>query len=110
MAWAQDDSFEVEDPLRAFEEQPSALEKFKFFFETSNRYEENSAYDWMDRVNADLSEATRNKDTAAVKAFELMRAQLYYDLGSFQQSVPSPTSFTPKLRMKNPICCCCFWT
>ena len=86
-AWAQDDTFEVEDPLRAFEEQPSASEKFKFFFEVSNRYEENSAYDWMDRINADLSEATRNRDTTAMKAFELMRVQLYYDLGSFQQSV-----------------------
>ncbi len=62
-----------------------------YFFNSANRYEENSAYDWLDIVNAYLSKARNSRDSTAIRKYQLMQAQLYYDLGDFDKSIAIAT-------------------
>ncbi len=73
--------------LETFKGQPTHTDKFNFFFDTSNRYEENSAYDWLDTVTSDLNEAKRRGDSTAIRDYQLIQAQVYFDLGDYNKSV-----------------------
>ena len=73
--------------LESFKEQPTHTDKFNFFFDTANRYEENSAYDWLDEVTTDLNAAKRSGDSTAIRAYQLIQAQVYFDLGDYNKSV-----------------------
>ncbi|WP_317045619.1 MULTISPECIES: sensor histidine kinase [Arenibacter] len=62
-------------------------ERFDYFFGTTNRYSDNSAYDWQATVNVYHNNAQKAKDTISTKKYELMQSQLYYDIGDFSKSV-----------------------
>lgn len=70
-----------------FQDLESADERFNFFFNTPNRYSENSTYDWLDRVNLYLNDATKQDDVEQVRKYDLIRARIYFDLGDFDKSL-----------------------
>ena len=76
-----------QDPLRNFKETFDPTARFSFFFNTVNRYSENSAYDWLDEVNILLNNAERDQDPEAIQKYKLIQAQLYYDLGDYEKSL-----------------------
>jgi len=83
----QDFSLQDEGSLYAFKQLPSAQAKYDFFFDAGNRYDVDSPYDWLDAVNADLSQATRKGDSTAIRTYQIIQAELYFDLGDFNKSV-----------------------
>ncbi len=77
----------VENALQEFQDADNSQDKLEYFFQSVNRYDENSAYDWLDIVNVYLSNAKKTGDSTAIRNYQLMQAQIYYDLGDFDKSV-----------------------
>ncbi len=75
------------DLLEAFRDSESASEKFDFFFETPNRYTQDSAYDWLDDVKVYLNSAEKINDSSAIRLYKLIKAQLYFDIGDYNKSI-----------------------
>lgn len=73
--------------LKEFQNTESAGDKLNYFFKTINRYVENSAYDWLDEVNLHLNNAQQSNDSLAIEQYQLMQAQLYFDLGDYDKSL-----------------------
>lgn len=84
---AQDTGSPEQDVLRTFKDTYSSSEKFSFFFTTVNRYNENSAYDWLDEVNRLLITAENDEDKVDIQNYKLMQAQIYFDLGDYDKSI-----------------------
>ncbi len=84
---AQDSDSQKKNPLLRFQETGNTLEQLQFFFDTVNRYNEDSAYDWLDEVNASLNNSLRLGDSLEIKHYKLMQAQIYFDLGDYHKSV-----------------------
>ncbi len=76
-----------ENILRKFKDTPSTSQRFDLFFKTVNRYEEDSAYDWLDAVNLYLNNAESRKDSLSMEHYKLMQSQIYFDLGDYDKSV-----------------------
>jgi len=87
----------VDSLLQAYENKESAPEKLAYFFQTKDRYSSHSAYDWLDRINADLGAATREGDSAAMQLYRLMRAQVYFDLGNYKKAATLADELYPEL-------------
>ena len=87
----------VDSLLQAYENKESAPEKLAYFFQTKDRYSSHSAYDWLDRINADLGAATREGDSAAMRLYRLMRAQVYFDLGNYKKAATLADELYPEL-------------
>ncbi|MCK0145468.1 ATP-binding protein [Arenibacter sp. F26102] len=81
------DSVTKPDHFQEFQNKQGAQERFDYFFGTTNRYSENSAYDWQATVNVYHNNAQKVQDTLSTKKYELMQSQLYYDIGDFSKSV-----------------------
>lgn len=73
--------------FQEFQKLPTATERFQYFFGTTNRYTENSAYDWQAIVNVFHNNAKKLNDTVNVTKYEVMQAQLFYDIGDYSKSV-----------------------
>ena len=73
--------------LKKFQEKVSLQEKFHFFFNTPNRYQENSPYDWEETVNVYLDTAKNASDSLAINHYKLILSQIYYNLGDFDESI-----------------------
>ena len=76
-----------ENALDVFKDKQSVTDRFDYFFNTLHRYNENSAYDWLDEVNVYLNSAEKSGDSAAINNYKLMQSQIYYDLGDYDKSV-----------------------
>jgi len=76
-----------ENALDVFKEKRSVADRFDYFFNTLHRYNENSAYDWLDEVNVYLNTAEKSGDLTAINNYKLMQSQIYYDLGDYDKSV-----------------------
>jgi len=87
----------VDSLLQAYENKESAPEKLAYFFQTKDRYSSHSAYDWLDRINADFGAATREGDSAAMQLYRLMRAQVYFDLGNYKKAATLADELYPEL-------------
>ena len=83
----QDMSLQEEGSLHAYKQLTNTQTKYDFFFDNGNRYDVESPYDWLDAVKQDLNLATRQGDSTAIRAFQIIQAELYYDLGDFNKSV-----------------------
>ena len=70
-----------------FKDKQSVTDRFDYFFNTLYRYNENSAYDWLDEVNVYLNTAEKSGDSKAINNYKLMQSQIYYDLGDYDKSV-----------------------
>jgi len=84
---AQDSLVVEKGYFQRFQELENADEKSNFFFETQNRYNKKSGYDWLDVVQGYLKTASELKDTTAMFHYELMEAQIYHDLGDYDKSL-----------------------
>jgi len=84
---AQQETETEENNFVEFQDLESADERFSFFFNTPNRYRENSTYDWLDEVNIYLNAATKDDDTEQIRKYELIRSRIYYDLGDYDKSL-----------------------
>ncbi len=84
---AQETAATPESSFRVFQKTETPSARFNFFFDTSNRYNENSAYDWLDSVNKYLNTAEKKQDTLAITYYKLMQAQIYNDLGEYDKSL-----------------------
>lgn len=73
--------------LEKFKSQSTTTEKFNFFFNTPNRYIENSAYDWLDNVNAHLENARTSGDSTTTQQFQIIKGYIYKDLGQYDKSI-----------------------
>ncbi|MEP4946660.1 MAG: histidine kinase, partial [Flavobacteriaceae bacterium] len=72
--------------LKEFEDTNVLQDRFDVFFNTVNRYNVNSAYDWLDTIKVFLSNAQKAKDTTAARLYMVMQTQLYNDLGEYDKS------------------------
>tara|TARA_R110000868_G_scaffold29420_6_gene109391 strand:- start:26286 stop:28250 length:1965 start_codon:yes stop_codon:yes gene_type:complete len=73
--------------FQEFQNQKGVQERFDYFFGTTNRYSEHSAYDWQEAVNIYHNNAQKVKDSISATKYELMQSQLYFDIGDFSKSV-----------------------
>lgn len=82
------DSLPAQENVYAeFQDKELAEDRFSYFFDTSNRYRQNSPYDWLDAVNIYLSTSVKSKDSVAIRQYMLMQSQVYFDLGDFKRSL-----------------------
>lgn len=77
----------TEDLLKEFQEIQAPSDKFNFFFKSINRYVERSAYDWLQEVNVQLNNAQQASDSLAVEQYQLIQAQIHFDLGDYDKSM-----------------------
>lgn len=75
------------DVLQQFQDTESAEQKLKLFFNIPNRYEEDSAYEWLEVVNVYLGTAEKTRDSIAVYTYKLMQAELNHDIGDYNKSI-----------------------
>ncbi len=86
-AGAQITSTTRDSLFREFQGTPGVEERFRIFYSTDDRYDENSAYDWLDAVKKYGNLAERNQDSIGIWSYRLMEAQLYYDIDDYEKSV-----------------------
>jgi two-component sensor histidine kinase len=84
---AQDIGLLESDALSQFQNAETVSERFRYFFETVNRYSSHSAYDWLDTVNNYLEIAAKAKDSVSIPQYKLIQSQILYDLGDYDKSV-----------------------
>lgn len=84
---AQDDAISVQGFFNEFKNSESSEERLVYFFNTPNRYNENSAYDWLETVNVYLNNSQKTKDTLSITRYKLMQSQIHQDLGDFDKSL-----------------------
>ncbi|TMU56292.1 sensor histidine kinase [Flagellimonas algicola] len=73
--------------LTEFQNTNGSQDRFDVFFTVVNRYNVNSAYDWLDTVKVYLSNAQKINDSLATQLYKVMQAQLYNDLGEYDKSI-----------------------
>lgn len=84
---AQEDLSNNQSYFEEFKTALTAKEKLSFFFETNNRYNLNSGFDWLDEVNIYLNDAVKLADTTSVNYYKTIQAQIYYDIGDYDKSI-----------------------
>ena len=77
----------VDSVYQNFQNQEQPVGRFSYFFNTPNRYNQNSAYDWLDSVNQYLNDAMKVKDSVAIRHYMIIQSQVYYDLGDYDRSL-----------------------
>ena len=87
----------VDSLLQTYENKQTAAEKLVYFFQTKDRYASHSAYDWLDRINADLNAAIREGDSLSIQLYRLLRAQVYFDLGNYKKASALANELYPEL-------------
>ncbi len=70
-----------------FQSLNNSQERFEFFFNTSNRYNQNSGFDWLDKVNLYLDSSQKANDSVAINHYKTIQAQIYNDLGDYDKSL-----------------------
>ncbi|WP_420322398.1 sensor histidine kinase [Flagellimonas sp.] len=72
--------------LTEFQEANGSSDRFAAFFSAVDRYNVNSAYDWLDTIKIYLSNAQKTNDTIAARLYMVMQTQVYNDLGEYDKS------------------------
>ena len=85
-ASAQTIADEEESTLKEFQDTNQPSQRFDVFFNSLDRYNINSAYDWLDTIKIYLSNAQKTEDTTATRLYKVMQAQIYNDLGEYDKS------------------------
>ncbi|WP_235843180.1 tetratricopeptide repeat-containing sensor histidine kinase [Maribacter hydrothermalis] len=85
---AQDSlSSQNEDYYKQFQDLENGELRTFFFFNTPNRYNLNSPYDWLDTVKVYLNTSEKTKDTTSIQNYQLIESQIYFDLGDYEKSL-----------------------
>ncbi|WP_136465338.1 sensor histidine kinase [Flagellimonas onchidii] len=85
-AAAQSTENEEVDTLKEFQSANNPSNRFDAFFGSVDRYNVNSAYDWLDTIKIYLSNAEKTNDTLATRLYLVMQTQVYNDLGEYDKS------------------------
>ncbi len=85
--FAQDEAISVQGFFNEFKKSNSSEERYLFFFDTPNRYNENSAYDWLEAVNVYLNNSEKIKDSLAITHYKLVQSQIHQDLGNYAKGL-----------------------
>lgn len=83
---AQSPGDQEQSVLKEFQDTNLPKERFNVFFNSIDRYNQNSAYDWLDTIKIYLSNAQKTNDTTALRLYQVMQAQIYNDLGEYDKS------------------------
>jgi two-component sensor histidine kinase len=83
--------------LKDYRAKTTPEDKRAFFYKTEQRYARSTAYDWLDRINEDLNRAIQEQDSAAIHTFQLMKAQIYFDLGNHKRTAALASALYPDL-------------
>ena len=83
---AQETDTPITSAFNIFQRANSPSARFDLFFENKNRYNENSAYDWLDAVNQYLNSAKKTNDSTEITQYNLIQARIYHDLGEYERS------------------------
>ncbi len=86
-AGGQDSIAEENNPYTDFKEATNSKDRFALFFNSPNRYSQNSAFDWKKTLEEYVSKAQIAKDSAALFEYKMMQSQVFYDLGEYSKSV-----------------------
>jgi len=70
----QDSANIAQNYFLEFKNAEDSEQRFNFFFNTPNRYNENSAYDWLDTVNVYLNSSEKTKDSLGLKHYKLIQS------------------------------------
>ena len=73
--YGQDKITIIQDYFLEFKQKETPEERFSFFFDNPNRYNENSAYDWLDAVNVYLNSSEKINDSLSLKYYKLVQLQ-----------------------------------
>ncbi|WP_340158561.1 histidine kinase dimerization/phosphoacceptor domain -containing protein [uncultured Maribacter sp.] len=76
-----------EDYYKQFQDLENGELRSFFFFNTPNRYNQNSPYDWLDTVKVYLNSSEKTKDSISIRNYQLIESQIYYDLGNYEKSL-----------------------
>ena len=85
-SFAQTGAENEDSVLEEFQDTGLASERFEVFFNSLDRYNVNSAYDWLDTIKIYLTNAEKTEDTNAIRLYKVMQAQVYNDLGEYDKS------------------------
>ncbi|GAB4510730.1 MAG: hypothetical protein Tsb004_14170 [Allomuricauda sp.] len=85
-SFAQTNVENEDSVLEEFQDTGLASERFEVFFNSLDRYNVNSAYDWLDTIKIYLTNAEKTEDTTAIRLYKVMQAQVYNDLGEYDKS------------------------
>ncbi|NNJ89216.1 MAG: histidine kinase [Eudoraea sp.] len=91
MGIAQDIDPLEDDALVQFQNESSVSDRFTYFFATVNRYNSHSAYDWLDTIDRYIKNSEKAKDSLAIKQYQLIQSQIYFDIGDYNKSVSLST-------------------
>lgn len=80
-------SSQNEDYYKQFQDLENGELRSFFFFNTPNRYNQNSPYDWLDTVKVYLNTSEKIKDTTSIRNYQLIQSQIYFDLGNYEKSL-----------------------
>lgn len=86
-AFGQDVVNEDVNPFRDFQIAPNSSDRFSLFFNTPNRYSQNSAFDWKKALEDYVIDAEMVKDSSAIFDYKMMQTQVFFDLGEYSKSV-----------------------
>lgn len=88
LVFAQDNvETQNEDYYKQFQDLENGELRSFFFFNTPNRYNQNSPYDWLDTVKVYLNSSEKTKDSTSIRNYQLIESQIYYDLGNYEKSL-----------------------
>ncbi|MDF4222838.1 histidine kinase dimerization/phosphoacceptor domain -containing protein [Maribacter sp. M208] len=88
LVFAQDNTTtQNEDYYKQFQDLENGELRSFFFFNTPNRYNQNSPYDWLDTVKVYLNSSEKTKDSVSIRNYQLIESQIYYDLGNYEKSL-----------------------
>jgi two-component sensor histidine kinase len=81
-------SFELssQDLLQSFSDESGIRGRVELFYKATNRYAQNSPYEWLDAVNANRETAEQQGDSTSVRLYRTLEAELYFDLGDYTKS------------------------
>ena len=91
VAIGQNSVNEGTNPYQDFQMAPNSTDRFALFFNSENRYSQNSAFDWKKTLESYLSEAEIIKDSTAIIQYKMMQSQVLFDLGEYSKSVALST-------------------
>lgn len=82
-----DSIVEEKNYLKTFKETENATKRVIFFFNTTNKYKQDSPYDWLDETTIYLNNAFKKADSTTIRDYKLIQSQIQYDLGDYAISI-----------------------
>ncbi|MCR1026008.1 sensor histidine kinase [Cellulophaga baltica] len=86
-AIGQEDVNEDVNTYKVFQSASNASARFKLFFNSTNRYNQTSPFDWKKTLEEYLVDVENSSDTTAIFQYKTMQSQVMFDLGEYSKCV-----------------------